>query len=84
MSSRLTYRRKQKSRGAFTEIGNRLKSMDLFGAPIPQFNIKGKSSVRTHLGGLISFMAVGLTFMFALLKFQHMMENRNPSITTFQ
>ena len=84
MNSRLTFRRKAKKSGVLTEIGSRVKSMDLFSAPIPQFNVKGKNSVRTHLGGVITIFAVSLTFLFALLKFQHLMENRNPSITTFQ
>ena len=40
--------------------------------------------MKTHLGGVLSFITIGLTLMFSLLKFQHLMENRNPSITTFQ
>ena len=84
MRSKSSYQKRLTNPGPLTEVGERLKTMDLFGVPIPQFNIKGKNRVKTHLGGVMSVITMGLTFMFAVLKFQHLMENRNPSITTFQ
>ena len=56
----------------------------MFGAPLPHFNVEGDEKVKTTIGALLSFSIISLTFLFALLKFQHMSEFRNPSITTFE
>ena len=56
----------------------------MFGAPLPSFNVEGDEKVKTTIGALVSFSIISLTFLFALLKFQHMSEFRNPSITTFE
>ena len=56
----------------------------MFGASLPSFNVQGELKVKTTIGALVSFSIMSLTFLFALLKFQHMSEFRNPSITTFE
>ena len=46
-----------------------LQTMDMFGEPLPTFNIKGKSEVRTHCGGCLSMALIFTVIMFATLKF---------------
>ena len=53
---------------------------DLFGLPIPSFNLKGKGQVSTFPGGFLSLTIGLVTILFALQKFQHLLQRRNPSI----
>ena len=39
--------------------------------------------MKTYAGGLLSLFIVFLTFLFALLKLQHLLDYKNPSISTF-
>ena len=59
-----------------------LKKFDIFSASVPSFNIDGKTEVRTLTGGVISLSIVMLTILFGLLKLQHMLERKNPLIST--
>ena len=54
--------------------------MDLFGAEIPKFTLGGHKSVQTLFGGLVSFCIVYVTFLFAVMKLQHMIIKKNPTI----
>ena len=56
--------------------------MDLFSEPVPTFNIAGKTSVQTRLGIFCSLLIFILTFAFSLLKLQHLIERKNPDLTT--
>ena len=58
-----------------------MKRIDLFGTPIPGFNIQGKTSVNTKTGAMVSFIVIFLTLAYSLLKMQHMIVRKNPSIT---
>ena len=44
-----------------------LKSLDVLGADVPSFNIGGQEQVRTYTGGLVSFVILAATFLFATL-----------------
>ena len=46
-------------------LTNILHSIDIFGMPIPSFNLKGKSHITTWLGGLLSAMIMGTTLAYA-------------------
>ena len=54
----------------------------MFGASAPNFNISGSEKYSTVLGGFFSAVVLMLTIMFAGLKLQHLIEHKNPSITT--
>ena len=56
-----------------TDFAERLKLFDLFGKEMPVFNVKGISKVNTWVGGIVSIIIFGTTFVFMLLKFQHLM-----------
>ena len=58
------------------------KKIDLFGAPIAQFNLDGDDRVKSFVGALLTMVIVSVTFMFAALKMRHLIERHNPNITT--
>ena len=58
----------------------KIKNIDFFGAPVPTFNIGGKTNVPTWLGSIISILILGMTFMFGLIKIEHMAIRKNPEI----
>ena len=62
---------------------SQFKKIDLFGISVPQLNVRGKSSVPTITGGLVSLVVIVVTFMFGLLKLEHMMRKKSPNISKF-
>ena len=60
-----------------------LLTLDMFGAPLPSFNLKGKEKVRTYGGGCMSLSIIYVTFLYATLKLQHLLSKHNPSVNTF-
>ena len=58
------------------------KILDIFVAKIPSFNLRGKSEVKTSSGASASILIFMLTFIFALLKLQHLVLKKNPTIMT--
>ena len=61
---------------------NILLGLDLFGKPMPTFNLKGNTEKNTLVGSLSSIIIMTLTFLFGLLKLEHLSLKKNPSITT--
>ena len=59
-----------------------IKNLDMFGAPLPNFNSQGRATVKTSCGTCVSLLILTVTFMFAILKLEHLVEKKNPSITT--
>ena len=55
--------------------------MDIFGAPVPSFNIKGEGKIGTITGGLCSFLLGVIALLFASLKLQIMLA-RTDTVTT--
>ena len=60
-----------------------LLTLDMFGTPLPSFNIQGEDQVRTHCGGCVSLLIMYVTFLFATLKLQHLLSKHNPSVNDF-
>ena len=54
--------------------------MDMFQAGIPHFTLNGKEHVQTVVGGVFSFSVLYITFLFAVMKLQHMIIKKNPTI----
>ena len=59
-------------------ISKTLQRLDFFGTPTPNFNLNGKSKINTTLGGCLSLVIVYITFLYSLIKFQHLVERHNP------
>ena len=69
----------------FTGFGlpKMLIKADMFPAPIPQFNSKGKNAIKTYFGGFISFISYYLFFLFAMVKFEQLITRHNPQIVEY-
>ena len=73
-----------RSKQAFQfDLPKMLLTLDMFSAPLPVFNLKGRESVRTYCGGCVSLVIMYVTFLFALLKLQHLLSKHNPTVNTF-
>ena len=59
------------------------KVFDFYGAPLPSFNIKGEDSIKSNCGGCVSLVIMYVTFIFAILKLQHLLDRHNPIINSF-
>ena len=57
--------------------------LDFFQKPLPMFNIKGRSTVPSLSGGLISLLIIIVIGLYSAVKFKHMAEKQNPSISSF-
>jgi len=57
-----------------------LLKLDLFGASLPGFSLAGEEKVRTHIGGLVSFVIAYTTLLFGLLKLNHLLTKHNPQV----
>ena len=59
-----------------------LLDLDMFGAQIPTFNMKGREKVTTSCGACASIIILTMTFAYGLVKLQHLDERKNPAIST--
>ena len=59
-----------------------LKSLDMFGAPVPNLNIRGRGEVKTVCGACTSLVIFALTLLFGIIKMEHLALRKNPIITT--
>ena len=59
-----------------------MKQLDSFPAKVPGLNIQGQMVVPTSIGGCVTFFTLAVTFLFATLKFQHLILRHNPTINT--
>ena len=57
-----------------------VRASDMFGEPIPSFNLGGDHRVTTIVGGLTSMFILGITFLFSLVQLQHLLQRANPII----
>ena len=54
----------------------------MFGAQLPSFNLDQKSTVNTACGSIATIVTLLVTFIFGLLKFEHMINRKNPMVNT--
>ena len=48
-----------------------IKKVDIFGEPIPDFNLAGRDVIKTTYGALISIVVLVITFMYGSMKYHH-------------
>ena len=61
-----------------------IKRFDMFGAPMPVFNIDGDQKHTTNTGGVLSIFIFYLTLLFAIVKFSHMISRQNPMVFSYK
>ena len=60
-----------------------MKNFDLFGEPVPSFNVKGEDTVKTKVGAFVSMMIFVTVVYYGLLKSIQLEARGNPSIATY-
>ena len=63
------------------KLNNILERIDIFGADLPVFNLKGETQVLTKTGGCLSLVVMVVFLTYGLLKFMQMMDKHNPFIS---
>ena len=68
---------------AHLSVSNVLHSIDVFQEPIPMFNVNGKSSVSSFLGGIFTLVLFSIVLTYATHKFIHLESKKNPVISEY-
>ena len=63
---------------------NILKGMDMFGRPMPGFNLKGATQVHSLLGSACTLMILICVLMYGSAKFVQLHDKHNPNISTYE
>ena len=58
-----------------------MEKVDMFGQKIPSFNLKGKDTVYTLAGALMSLLILIVLSLFASIKFIHLFDRFNPNVS---
>ena len=58
-----------------------LRECDIFGHPIPAFNIKGKDKVKTAIGGILSAIIMTITLGYTIVNFHDLFLKTNPIVS---
>ena len=61
-----------------------LKTVDMFAADLPKFNMRGEESVKTNIGGFCSIIIIYVSLMYAAHKFNHLVTRHNPQIVSYE
>ena len=64
-------------------MDNTLDAIDCFKKPMPTFNMRGRESIPSYAGCLLSFAIACIMVVYASIKFSHLMTKHNPSIASF-
>ena len=64
-------------------LRNSLAAIDLFPAKVPNFNIRGATNVTSVGGSILSCMVLLILVFYGANKLTHMLERRNPTISSF-
>ena len=58
-----------------------LRECDIFGQPIPAFNIRGKDKVKTAWGGILSAIIMTISLGYAIVNFHDLILRTNPIVS---
>ena len=58
-----------------------LERIDVFGQPLPMFNLKGTSEVHTMTGGVLSFAIFVVFIIYGSIKMIHLLSKHNPQVS---
>ena len=60
-----------------------MKRFDIFGQPLPSFNIKGEDVIRTKIGAAVSMMVLVIVLYYGAIKSFHLVTKHNPIIASY-
>ena len=55
----------------------------MFAAPVPNFNLRGRTEVRTLIGALTSLIILTFTILYGILKLQIMLLRKRPDLVSY-
>ena len=64
-------------------VASVLKRIDIFGKPLPGFNVKGSDVVNTIVGGFTTIIIAGIVLIYATTKLFHLHSKANPNVSSF-
>ena len=70
-----------RSEAIYSGIKRALKQVDIFGRPVPTFNLYGKEKIKTISGGVVSLLIPIIVLFFACFKFIHLIHRLNPNVS---
>ena len=65
------------------QTGHILENLDGFGEPVPAFNVKGQSTIRTRCGGVTTLIIATTVLLYAVIKFNHLSTRHNPHMSSY-
>ena len=65
------------------DVRNFLERFDIFGKPLPGFNIKGRQQVNTMFGGASRLLLLMIVMLYAATKLIHLMSKANPNVSSY-
>lgn len=57
-----------------------IKDLDMFGERVPEINIRGQTTIKTSVGACVTITIIALTISFGLVKLEHLVQRKNPTI----
>ena len=67
----------------YLSIRSGLFALDVFKMKVPGFNVRGKTQISSLMGSILSIVLLLLLLFYGANKFTHLMERRNPTITSY-
>ena len=67
----------------FISLQSGLRALDVFKLQVPGFNVRGKTHISSPVGSVLSIVLLLLILFYGANKFTHLMERRNPTITSY-
>ena len=67
----------------YFSIVSLFEKADLFERPLPSFNVRGRDSVPSCAGGLMSMVAMTVLLVYSLMKFDTLMTRDSPNVSGY-
>ena len=74
---------KRQKKTILSDMAQFILEFDQFGRQVPSFNLESQGEIKTCFGGLVSIGVIFVTFLFAMVKLEHLMDRKNPNIAQY-
>ena len=63
---------------------DRMRMFDMFGQPLPTFNVRGEEFLKTKFGAFVTMLLLTSIIMYGMLKFIQMESRANANISEYE
>lgn len=63
------------------KLHSMLERIDNFGRPMPAFNVKGRTTVHSMTGGILTFMVAIVVLTYGAIKVLQLANKENPNVS---